>query len=101
MWRDRAAAALWSCCVWTLMVFFLANLLALIAVVLLNSFSSYWFDTWLPTGISMRWYGEAWHDFALGQVLLITAEVVGAVVIVSGLIGVPVAYAMARRNFPS
>ena len=29
-----------------------------------------------------------------------TVEVVGAVVLLSGLIGVPAAYAMARRNFP-
>jgi putative spermidine/putrescine transport system permease protein len=36
----------------------------------------------------------------LPDILLVTAEVVGAVVLLSGLIGVPTAYAMARRNFP-
>ena len=31
---------------------------------------------------------------------MVTVEVVGAVVLLSGLIGVPAAYAMARRDFP-
>ncbi len=100
MWQDRAAAALWSCVVWALVAFFLANLLALIGAVLLNSFSGQWFDTWLPAHLTTQWYEEAWHVFALPRVLLVTAEVVGTVVIVSCLIGVPVAYGMARRNFP-
>ena len=42
----------------------------------------------------------AWDEFQLPDILLVTAEVVGAVVLLSGLIGVPAAYAMARRNFP-
>jgi putative spermidine/putrescine transport system permease protein len=33
-------------------------------------------------------------------VLIVTFEVVGAVVLLSGLLGVPAAYALARRNFP-
>jgi putative spermidine/putrescine transport system permease protein len=42
----------------------------------------------------------AWDEFHLPDILVVTAEVVGAVVLLSGLIGVPAAYAMARRNFP-
>ena len=34
------------------------------------------------------------------DVLIVTFEVVGAVVLLSGLLGVPAAYALARRNFP-
>ncbi|MDI1343792.1 MAG: ABC transporter permease, partial [Pseudolabrys sp.] len=32
--------------------------------------------------------------------LIVTFQVVGAVVLLSGLLGVPAAYALARRNFP-
>ena len=32
--------------------------------------------------------------------LLVTFQAVGAVVVVSGLLGVPAAYALARRQFP-
>jgi putative spermidine/putrescine transport system permease protein len=42
----------------------------------------------------------AWDEFHLPDILVVTAEVVGAVVLLSGLIGVPTAYAMARRDFP-
>ena len=42
---------------------------------------------------------EAVRRFQLGDVLLVTFEVVFAVVLLSGLIGVPAAYAMARREF--
>ena len=39
-------------------------------------------------------------EFQLDQVLVVTMMVVGAVVVISGLTGVPAAYALARRNFP-
>jgi putative spermidine/putrescine transport system permease protein len=48
----------------------------------------------------MRWYASAWQEFQLNEVLIVTFEVVGAVVALSGLLGVPAAYALARRNFP-
>ena len=37
---------------------------------------------------------------SLHDVLIVTFEVVGAVVLISALLGVPAAYALARRNFP-
>ena len=43
---------------------------------------------------------SAWNEFQLNDVLIVTFEVVGAVVLLSGLLGVPAAYALARRNFP-
>jgi putative spermidine/putrescine transport system permease protein len=42
----------------------------------------------------------AWDEFQLPDILLVTVQVVGAVVVLSGVIGVPAAYAMARREFP-
>ena len=51
-------------------------------------------------GFTTRWYASAWQEFQLTDVLIVTFEVVGAVVLLSGLLGVPAAYALARRNFP-
>jgi putative spermidine/putrescine transport system permease protein len=91
---------LWAFTVWVLVGFFVVNLLAMIGSVVVNSFGTRWFNTWLPSGYTPQWYAMAWREFQLPDILLVTAEVVGSVVVISGLIGVPAAYAMARRNFP-
>jgi putative spermidine/putrescine transport system permease protein len=93
-------ARLWSTAVWALVVFFIVNLVAMIASVVVNSFGTRWFATWLPAGYTTRWYTLAWNEFQLPDILIVTVQVVGAVVVLSGLIGVPAAYAMARREFP-
>ena len=86
--------------VWLVTSFFVLNVLALIAAVVVNSFSTRWLGTWLPAGFTGRWYGSAWSEFQLDSVLIVTAEVVLAVVAISLLVGVPAAYTMARRDFP-
>src|ERR1700677_5178824 len=91
---------LWACIVWVLVGFFILNLIGMIATVVVNSFGTRWFTTWFPAGWTTRWYTLAWDEFQLPEILLVTVEVVGAVVLLSGLIGVPAAYAMARREFP-
>jgi putative spermidine/putrescine transport system permease protein len=90
----------WALVVWILVGFFIVNLLAMIGSVMVNSFGTRWFNTWLPAGFTTQWYSLAWNEFQLPDILLVTVEVVGTVVLISGLIGVPAAYAMARRNFP-
>jgi putative spermidine/putrescine transport system permease protein len=90
----------WATSVWVLVGFFIVNLIGMIATVVVNSFGTRWFTTWLPAGYTTRWYSLAWNEFQLPDILLVTVQVVGAVVILSGLIGVPAAYAMARREFP-
>lgn len=91
---------LWATSVWVLVWFFIVNLTAMIATVVVNSFGTRWFATWLPAGWTGRWYAMAWNEFQLPDILVVTVQVVGAVVVLSGLIGVPAAYAMARRDFP-
>jgi putative spermidine/putrescine transport system permease protein len=91
---------LWATAVWVLVAFFVINLIGMIASVVVNSFGTRWFATWLPTDYTTRWYSLAWNEFHLPDILLVTVEVVGAVVLLSGVIGVPAAYAMARRDFP-
>jgi putative spermidine/putrescine transport system permease protein len=100
MKRDALLAKLWLTAVWGVVILFVLNLVAMIATVVVNSFATRWFGTWLPPGFTTRWYTEAWQEFQLGDVLVVTFEIVGLVVLISGLLGVPAAYALARRNFP-
>ena len=101
MGRDKSISErLWAAAIWLAVIVFIANFMAMAATVVVNSFGTRWLGSWLPTGYTTRWYLSAWDEFQLGDVLITTFEVVGAVVLLSGLFGVPAAYALARRNFP-
>ncbi|KMO31084.1 ABC transporter permease [Methylobacterium variabile] len=101
MIRDTGPGSrLWRMAVWAVTLLFCLNLLAMIAAVVLNSFATRWLGTWLPLGFTTRWYASAWDEFQLGDVLVVTLQVVFLVVLVSGLLGVTAAYALARRDFP-
>lgn len=91
---------LWVAAVWTLVGFFVLNLFAMIATVVTSSVATRWLGTWFPAAWTTRWYTAAWDEFQLGDVLIVTFEVAFLVVALSGLLGVPAAYALARRNFP-
>jgi putative spermidine/putrescine transport system permease protein len=101
MIRDTTLGAkLWAVAVWSLVGFFVINLLAMIATVVTSSFATRWLGTWLPLGWTTRWYSSAWSEFQLWDVLIVTFQVVGLVVLISGALGVTAAYALARRDFP-
>ncbi|MDQ7904102.1 ABC transporter permease subunit [Phytohabitans sp. ZYX-F-186] len=85
--------------VWGLVAFFFVNLAGVIGSVVVSSFGTRWFDTWLPEGWTADWYSAAWDEFDLLHVLLVTVEVSALVVGISVLIGVPAAYVLARRSF--
>ena len=93
----RASAAGWSGA-WS--AFFFIFLFGLIATVVLDSFATTWFGSWLPDDFTTHWYGDAWAEFNLTKCCTVTAQVAITVVVISALIGVPAAYALARRNFP-
>ena len=90
---------LWNGLIWLVIGVFIVNVLGLIAAVVVNSFATRWLGTWLPSGFTLQWYSSAWTEFQLDSVLVVTGEVVLAVVAISLLVGVPAAYALARRNF--
>ncbi|MFC4585398.1 ABC transporter permease [Sphaerisporangium corydalis] len=85
--------------VWGGVAFFLVNLAALILSVVVDSFAVSWFGTWLPSAFTTRWYADAWQEFGLSDVLQVTLLVALAVVGLALLLGVPAAYALARRDF--
>ncbi len=90
----------WVTIVWVLTGFFVVNLLAMIGTVVTSSFATRWLGTWLPAGWTPKWYISAWDEFQLDDLLIVTFEVVFAVVALSALLGIPAAYALARREFP-
>src|SRR5215475_7411019 len=77
---------------WGVVAFFFINLLGIVGSVVVKSFSTQWFDTWWPSGMTARYWADAWHEFNLGHVLIVVA--------IAAVIGVPAAYVLARRNFP-
>jgi len=89
----------WSGLLLGLMTLFLVNVGLMVATVGVNSVARRWLGTWLPEGYTLQWYLAAWKEFQLGDVLWVTAEVVLVVVVLSVAIGVPAAYALARKNF--
>ncbi|MDP9148579.1 MAG: ABC transporter permease subunit [Myxococcota bacterium] len=89
----------WSAFLVALMTFFVGSIFFLIAAVAVSSLARRWLGTWLPEGWTTSWYSSAWKEFQLGSVLLVTAEVVIAVVVASVCLGLPAAYALARREF--
>lgn len=101
MIRDTTPGAkLWSVAIRVLVAFLLLNIAAAIAAVITSSFATRWLRSWLPEAFTIRWYASAWHEFQLGAVLTVTFEIVFAVVLLSGVLGVPAAYGLARRDFP-
>jgi putative spermidine/putrescine transport system permease protein len=94
-WFYRA----WSGLLLGLMALFIINIGLMVAAVATNSVARRWLGTWLPEGYTTNWYVAAWKEFQLGDILWVTVEVVLAVVVLSILLGVPAAYALARREF--
>jgi putative spermidine/putrescine transport system permease protein len=94
-WFYRA----WSGLLFGVTTLILVNIALMVATVATNSIARRWLGTWLPEGYTTQWYLAAWKEFQLADVLWVTAEVVLAVVFLSIAIGVPAAYALARREF--
>ncbi|MDP9096266.1 MAG: ABC transporter permease, partial [Pseudomonadota bacterium] len=56
---------LWAGAVWTVVGFFVVNVIAMIAAVVTSSFATRWLRSWLPSGWTLDWYGSAWSEFQL------------------------------------
>ncbi|HLU53936.1 MAG TPA: ABC transporter permease subunit [Pseudonocardia sp.] len=96
--RIVASPAAWL--VWGAVAFFMINLAGVVGSVLVSSFGTRWFGTWLPEGFTTDWYADAWRSFGLLDVVIVTLQVSLLVVVISVLIGVPASYVLARRDFP-
>jgi len=86
--------------IWAVLAFFFINLAGVVFSVVVDSFSTQWFGTWWPAGLTTEYWKSAWHDFDIGSVLIVTLQVSLSVVVISAVVGVPAAYVLARRQFP-
>jgi putative spermidine/putrescine transport system permease protein len=86
--------------VWAAVGFFLLNLAGIILSVIVNAFGTTWFRGPLPEAFTFEWFGQAWQEFKLADVLWTTLQVTFSVLALSLALGVPAAYALARRDFP-
>ncbi|CAN7331930.1 ABC transporter permease subunit [Rhizobium sp. LjRoot98] len=101
MIRDQGLVSkIWRFAVWAVAGLFIINLIGVIAAVVVNSFATRWLGTWLPVGLTTKWYFSAWKEFQLSSVVFVTFQIVFTVVLISGILGVTTAYALARRDFP-
>jgi len=98
--RRRIVASPGAWLVWGAVAFFLVNLFGVVGSVLVSSFGTQWFGTWLPAGFTTSWYSAAWREFGLFDVVGVTLQVSLLVVVVSVLIGLPASYVLARSAFP-
>jgi len=102
MIRDQGLVSkIWRYAVWAVAGLFIVNLVGVIAAVVVNSFATRWLGTWLPIGLTTKWYFSAWKEFQLSSVVFVTFQIVFTVVLISGVLGVTAAYALARRDFPA
>lgn len=86
--------------VWAVVAFFFLNLAGVVGAVLVSSFGTQWFGTWLPDAFTTSWYASAWEEFRIPEVVGVTLQISLSVVAISVLIGVPASYVLARQDFP-
>jgi putative spermidine/putrescine transport system permease protein len=86
--------------IWAALAFFFINLAGVVFSVVVDSFSTQWFGTWWPAGLTVEYWQSAWHEFDIGSVLIVTLQVSLSVVFISAVVGVPAAYVLARKQFP-
>jgi len=86
--------------IWALVAIFFIFLAGIVISVLVQSFATTWFTTWMPDGYTFSWYKDAWTQFQLGSVIRVTVQVAVLVIVFSVLLGVPASYVLARKSFP-
>src|SRR5450759_448611 len=88
-WRRRLGPSrIGGWLVWGMVAIFFIALFALIFTVFLDSIATTWFGSWLPDDFTTHWYGDAWAEFDLANVRLVTGQLAGCAVVSSALQGV-------------
>ncbi len=95
----RSRPGLGSVLFWIAIAFFAVNLIGLVGTVVVDSFGTSWFGTLLPQAFTTRWYEYAANEHDLLDLLRITLVVALSVTLLGLALGMPAAYALARRQF--
>lgn len=98
--RHRALKIAKAVPFWILIIGFIVVILGMTLSVLLSAFSTTWFGTILPNGLSVHWFVQAWNDYGIWDYYKITIEITLISTILSLVMSVPGAYILARKEFP-
>jgi putative spermidine/putrescine transport system permease protein len=94
------ARGIWGLVIFYLLIgFFTLNLIGLVGTILVESFGTRWFGTWLPQGFTTDWYGYLGENHDMGQLLFNTLFVAVITTLVALILGFPAAYVLARKSF--
>ena len=67
-----------------------------IILLIVGSFGDNWTNTLLPTGLTARWYIEAWNDPSFYRAFITSLQVAVATCLIVTALAVPMAYALTR-----
>jgi putative spermidine/putrescine transport system permease protein len=82
------------------LLIYIANIIGILAYVVLNSFSRDWFTSLFPKIFTTEWYKYAAVQHNITNLLFVTFIVVFAVLAISLIIAIPTSYVLARNDFP-
>ncbi len=97
--RPPARGKLGTVIFYLIIGFFTINLIGLVGTVLVESFGTRWFGTWLPQGFTNEWYTYLSENHDMGQLLFNTLFVAITTTLIALLLGFPAAYVLARKQF--
>ena len=96
----RRAKFSWSGLIFYIFIgLFVLNVVGLVGAVVVDSFGTSWFGTWLPTSFTTQWYTALSDDHDIGQLLFSTLFVAICTTVLSLVIGLPASYVLARKQF--
>lgn len=84
----------------TVLVLYAVYLVTPMVLILIGSIGASWSNTLLPTGMTGRWYLQLLSDPTFRQAFWTSIWICAATVVVSILLGVPLAYAVATAASP-
>ena len=94
--RARIARALLSGYAAAIYVFLFAPIVLLV----LFSFNANRYGTFPITGWTLKWYGQAFHDYQVRDAVATTLKVAAAVTLVSTVVGTAAAFPLVRSRLP-
>jgi hypothetical protein len=58
--------------VWAGMAAFFIFLVGILVSVVVDSLGKPWFDSWLPENFATSWYSDAWNQFGMAHIIVVT-----------------------------
>jgi len=76
---------------------YLVYLFTPIVLLFVGSFGQLWTNSLLPSGITLGWYQQLWHDGSFRRAFTVSLEVVTVTCVLCTVLAVPLAYALYKN----